>query len=130
MNRPELAEVAQSLRSHLEIIEHFIAYPPESERAMELEILARCNSLEAGLARMRAGVMAKDSGRPDTVHLPDIIRKAFGVSGAEARRLISAGGVRIDGEVVTGLDVPLSPGARLTLGTRREHVLGDRPVVA
>ena len=42
------------------------------------------------------------------VHLPVLIREAFGVSGSEARRLIAQGAVRIDGEAVDPerLDVP------------------------
>ena len=42
------------------------------------------------------------------VHLPVLLREAFGVSGSEARRLIAQGAVRIDGEPVDAdrLDLP------------------------
>ena len=42
------------------------------------------------------------------VHLPVLLREAFGVSGSEARRLLAQGAVRLDGEPVPGdrLDVP------------------------
>lgn len=39
------------------------------------------------------------------VHLPALMREAFGVSTSEARRAISQGGVRVNGEVVDSLDV-------------------------
>ncbi|MBA2349509.1 MAG: tyrosine--tRNA ligase [Solirubrobacterales bacterium] len=41
----------------------------------------------------------------DLVHLPGLVAEAFGRSRSEARRLITAGGVRIDGNQVTSLDV-------------------------
>jgi tyrosyl-tRNA synthetase len=42
------------------------------------------------------------------VHLPVLLREAFGVSGSEARRLLAQGAVRLDGEPVPRdrLDVP------------------------
>jgi tyrosyl-tRNA synthetase len=59
----------------------------------------------------------------DTVHLPALIAQAFGISSSEARRALSQGGVRIDGEVVDGgtLDLPgeLVDGRVLQLGKRR-----------
>jgi tyrosyl-tRNA synthetase len=58
-----------------------------------------------------------------TVHLPALIAQAFGISSSEARRALSQGGVRIDGEVVDGgtLDLPceLVDGRVLQLGKRR-----------
>jgi len=42
----------------------------------------------------------------DPVHLPAALAGAFGLSTSEARRLIAQGGVKLDGAVVTGLDVP------------------------
>jgi tyrosyl-tRNA synthetase len=41
----------------------------------------------------------------DPVHLPAALATAFGFSTSEARRLIAQGGVKLDGAVVTGLDV-------------------------
>jgi tyrosyl-tRNA synthetase len=42
----------------------------------------------------------------DPVHLPAVLASAFGLSTSEARRLIDQGGVKIDGAVVTELDLP------------------------
>jgi tyrosyl-tRNA synthetase len=42
----------------------------------------------------------------DPVHLPALLAAAFGLSTSEARRLIDQGGVKVDGAVVTKLDVP------------------------
>ena len=41
----------------------------------------------------------------DPVHLPAALAAAFGLSTSEARRLIAQGGVKLDGAVVTELDV-------------------------
>ena len=42
----------------------------------------------------------------DPVHVPGLLAAAFGVSRSEARRLISQGGVSLDGEAVAELDLP------------------------
>jgi tyrosyl-tRNA synthetase len=42
----------------------------------------------------------------DPVHLPAVLAEAFSLSTSDARRLISQGGVRLDGEPVTELDLP------------------------
>jgi len=59
----------------------------------------------------------------ESVHLPALIAEHFGVSRSEARRLVSQGGVRLDGEPVgeDELDLPTSrlDGAVLQLGKRR-----------
>jgi tyrosyl-tRNA synthetase len=58
----------------------------------------------------------------DPLHLPVLLVEELGVgSTSEARRLISQGGVRLDGEVVKDLDVPRSrlEGALLQAGKRR-----------
>jgi tyrosyl-tRNA synthetase len=64
----------------------------------------------------------------DPVHLPALLRDAFGVSGAEARRLMAGGGVRLNGEPLgpDELDVGRDrlPGAILQLGKRRFVRLG------
>jgi tyrosyl-tRNA synthetase len=41
----------------------------------------------------------------DPVHLPAVLAAAFGLSTSEARRLISQGGVKLNGEVVEELDI-------------------------
>jgi len=58
----------------------------------------------------------------DPLHLPVLLVEELGVgSTSEARRLISQGGVRLDGEVVKDLDLPRSrlAGALLQAGKRR-----------
>jgi tyrosyl-tRNA synthetase len=64
--------------------------------------------------------LVSDAG---VVHLPALLARAFGISTSEARRLLAAGGVRIDGEVVAAgtLDLPAAPlaGRVLQAGKRR-----------
>jgi tyrosyl-tRNA synthetase len=58
----------------------------------------------------------------DPLHLPALLVDQLGVgSTSEARRLIAQGGVRLDGEVVTELDLPRSKlaGALVQAGKRR-----------
>jgi tyrosyl-tRNA synthetase len=68
------------------------------------------------VAELRAG----PSGE---VHVPQLIASQFGTSTSEARRLISQGGVRLDGEVLAAdrLDVPADElsGRVLQVGRRR-----------
>jgi tyrosyl-tRNA synthetase len=58
-----------------------------------------------------------------TVHLPALLAHAFGISTSEARRTLSQGGVKIDGEQVVGdvLDLPTEAvdGRVVQLGKRR-----------
>ncbi len=57
----------------------------------------------------------------DPVHLPALLADAFDLSTSEARRLISQGGVKLDGDAVSKLDVPRErlAGAVLQAGKRR-----------
>jgi tyrosyl-tRNA synthetase len=59
----------------------------------------------------------------DTVHLPAVLRDAFGISASEARRLLAQGGVKLNGEVLAPdeLDVPLErlDSAIVQVGKRR-----------
>ncbi len=57
----------------------------------------------------------------DPVHLPALLAAAFGLSTSEARRLIGQGGLKLDGSVVTELDVPRAELAGVTVqaGKRR-----------
>jgi tyrosyl-tRNA synthetase len=58
----------------------------------------------------------------DPVHLPALLADGVGVgSTSEARRLLNQGAVRLNGEVVTELDVPRATlvGALLQVGKRR-----------
>ena len=63
----------------------------------------------------------------DPIHLPAVMASAFGLSTSEARRLIAQGGVRLDGETVTELDVPRAEalGKLLQAGKRRFAKLAD-----
>jgi tyrosyl-tRNA synthetase len=58
-----------------------------------------------------------------TVHLPALLARAFGISTSEARRTLSQGGVKIDGEQAAGdvLDLPTEAvdGRVVQLGKRR-----------
>jgi tyrosyl-tRNA synthetase len=57
----------------------------------------------------------------DPVHVPALLADAFGLSTSEARRLISQGGVKLDGDAVSELDLPRArlEGAVLQAGKRR-----------
>ena len=57
----------------------------------------------------------------DPVHVPSLIATVFGLSTSEARRLITQGGVRLDGETVRDLDLPRATlqDALLQAGKRR-----------
>jgi tyrosyl-tRNA synthetase len=57
----------------------------------------------------------------DPVHLPALLAEAFDLSTSEARRLIAQGGVKLDGDAVSELDVPRErlAGAILQAGKRR-----------
>jgi len=63
----------------------------------------------------------------DPIHLPAVLSDAFGLSTSDARRLIAQGGVRLDGEPVTGLDLPRATlrDAVLQAGKRRFARLRD-----
>src|SRR3954468_4819088 len=107
----------------------------ESKRALAREIVARYHGEDAAQAAeehfdrlfVERSVPDEVEEAPlppdDPVHLPALIRDHFGVSGSEARRLLSQGGVRLDGEVLNGdqLDVAAErlDGAVLQLGKRR-----------
>ena len=70
--------------------------------------------------RSRSSRFSPEDGQ---VHLPALMAEAFGLSRSEARRLLTQGGVRLDGEELDGasLDVPADAldGAVLQVGRRR-----------
>jgi tyrosyl-tRNA synthetase len=91
---------------------------------------------EAGEAHFTRVV--RERGAPDDVpehvlpaddpsHLPAVIAAAFGLSTSEARRMIAQGGVKLDGNPVTELDVPRADllGKVLQAGKRRFAKLAD-----
>jgi tyrosyl-tRNA synthetase len=57
----------------------------------------------------------------DPVHLPQLLADRFGMTRSEARRLISQGGLKVNGEVVADLDLSRETlaGALLQAGKRR-----------
>jgi len=64
----------------------------------------------------------------DPVHLPALLASAFGLSTSEARRMIAQGGVKLDGAVVSGLDIPRADlaGKVVQAGKRRfARIPGD-----
>jgi tyrosyl-tRNA synthetase len=67
--------------------------------------------------------IALAAGPDGEVHLPALISEHFGVSTSEARRLLTQGAVRLDGEVVDGARLDLVPdelrGRVLQVGKRR-----------
>ncbi len=106
----------------------------ESKRSMARAICARLHGEDAARAaeehfnrlfveqRAPEQVDELEFSAEETVHLPTLIGKAFGLSNSEGRRLIAQGGVKLDGRPVDGkLDLPagLLDGALLQVGKRR-----------
>lgn len=65
MDRHAAAQAIQSIREHAEIAATFLADPLAKDRALELELLNRCNQIEAKNALLRSRIMDR-SGRPDS----------------------------------------------------------------
>ncbi len=111
------------------------AHPNEAKRALARELVERFHSTEDGaVAEARFDSVHKhgevpedipevEVGEEDPVHLPALLSQAFGVSSSEARRLISQGGVKVEGTAVDpdALDVPAGDlrGRVIQVGKRR-----------
>lgn len=108
--------------------------PRDAKRALGRDLVGRFHGSDAAQEAERAfdrqfgeGEIPDDvpdvawSQRDGEVHLPALMREAFGVSTSEARRAISQGGVRVDGSSVQSLDVPAREidGKVLQWGKRR-----------
>jgi tyrosyl-tRNA synthetase len=110
--------------------------PRDAKRAMALALTARYHGAEAaGAAEERFDTLHVRRELPDEIeefafspgngqiHLPAVMAEAFGVSRSEARRLLTQGGVKLDGAELDGsrLDVPAEEldGAVLQVGRRR-----------
>jgi len=109
------------------------ADPMQAKLALARRIVTRSHGADAaaaaeehfarvvreGRAPERVGEHALSSDDP--VHVPALLAECFGVSTSDARRLIAQGGVRVDGRVLDGLDVPRAGlvGAVLQAGKRR-----------
>ncbi|NLT06662.1 MAG: tyrosine--tRNA ligase [Solirubrobacterales bacterium] len=108
----------------------------ESKRALARAIVERLHGAGAGTdAEAHFDRLHVERALPDeipdhpldpangTVHMPALLRDAFGVSASEARRLLAQGGVKLDGEPVAAdaLDLPADrlSGSVLQLGKRR-----------
>jgi tyrosyl-tRNA synthetase len=110
-------------------------HPNQAKRRLARVIVARFHGEEAArVAEEHFDRLFKQHELPDDipefplpdgdpVHLPAVLRDAFGVSAAEARRLLAGGGVRVNGEQLAAgdLDVPAErlEGATVQLGKRR-----------
>jgi tyrosyl-tRNA synthetase len=110
------------------------ATPRDAKRALARRIVARFWSEEAAReAEAHFDRVFVDREIPEdvpevafapadgTVHLPALVAAAFGGSRSEARRLVAQGGVKVDGEPVSALDVPPDAvdGRVLQAGKRR-----------
>jgi tyrosyl-tRNA synthetase len=107
--------------------------PLEAKLALARFIVARSHGEEAARAAeehftrvVREGQAPEDVPEAqlppgDPVHLPALMASLFGLSTSEARRLISQGAVRMDGQIASELDVPRATleGALLQAGKRR-----------
>ena len=107
--------------------------PMEAKLALARGIAERSHGAEAAAAAaehftrvVREGQApdeVADAALPqgDPVHLPALLASAFGLSTSEARRLISQGGVKLNGAAVAELDVPRADlvDATLQAGKRR-----------
>jgi tyrosyl-tRNA synthetase len=111
----------------------------EAKRALGRRIVERFHGDEAAAAaERRFDQVFKEHRAPDDIddhmvgpaaltdgriHMPTLIADAFGVSRSEARRLLGQGGVRLDGEPLSGEELDLEPerlsDAVLQLGRRR-----------
>ena len=92
--------------------------PMEAKLALARFIVTRSHGPEAAVRAERHFTRVVREGKaPDevpeavlpageTAHLPAVIRDAFGLSTSEARRLISQGGVKLDGETLRDFDLP------------------------
>jgi tyrosyl-tRNA synthetase len=77
----------------------------------------------SGLSEATSAATGEASEPPRSVHLPALLRQAFGISSSEARRTIEQGGVKLNGDPVPAgtLDVAAADvdGKVLQLGKRR-----------
>jgi tyrosyl-tRNA synthetase len=108
------------LEAKLELARFIVrrSHGDEAARAAEAHFTRVVREREAPVEVPEIRVSAKDG----TVYLPGVLVDHLGVSStSEGRRLIGQGGVRLDGDVVSELEVPASrlDGALLQAGKRR-----------
>jgi tyrosyl-tRNA synthetase len=111
------------------------ALPPvQQKRALARAIVSRFHSeAEAEAAEAHFDRLFKSHDTPEDledfdfaanggdIHVPGLLADAFGMSRSESRRLIEQGGVSLDGDALTALDLPASEldGRVLKVGKRR-----------
>ncbi|MBJ7459381.1 MAG: tyrosine--tRNA ligase [Thermoleophilaceae bacterium] len=111
------------------------ALPPvQQKRALARAIVARFHSAdEAEAAEAHFDRLFKSHDVPDDledfefaadageIHVPGLLAEAFGMSRSESRRLIEQGGVSLDGQTISALDLPATEleGRVLKVGKRR-----------
>jgi tyrosyl-tRNA synthetase len=112
--------------------------PRDAKRALARELVTEFQGAEAAAAaEQEFDRVHREGGTPDeidevqwpvgelgdTVHLPELLKRAFGVSTSDARRALGQGGVSLDGEPVAAgvLDLPAAEldGKVLKRGKRR-----------
>jgi tyrosyl-tRNA synthetase len=110
--------------------------PRDAKRALARALVERFHGADAAEQAQRAFDLVHVAHQPPeeiptvdfpadggVVHLPALVRAAFGVSTSEARRTIAGGGVRIDGTVADRASLDLGAdevdGRVLQLGKRR-----------
>jgi tyrosyl-tRNA synthetase len=105
----------------------------DAKLALARFIVARSHGAEAATAaEAHFTRVVREGGAPeevseatlpagDPLHLPALLAAAFGLSTSDARRMIGQGGVKLDGTVVTELDVPRAElaGSVVQAGKRR-----------
>jgi tyrosyl-tRNA synthetase len=113
--------------------------PMEAKLALARWIVTRSHGAEAaGKAEAHFTRVVRQGGAPEdipeyplpsgeVVHLPAVLSAAFGISTSEARRMIGQGGVKLDGEPISELDVNRARlvGALVQAGKRRFVRLTD-----
>jgi tyrosyl-tRNA synthetase len=117
------------------------ADPRDAKRHMARTLTARYHGEEAAeAAQERFDTLHVRRELPDEidefafssenaqVHLPALMAEVFGLSRSEARRLLGQGGVKLDGEELSELDVPADQldGVVLQVGKRRFKRLRKR----
>ncbi len=110
------------------------ASPRDAKRALARVLVARFHGrkaaagAEARFDRVHVGHQAPEdvpelvvSPLDGVLHVPALLADAFGVSRSQARRLLAQGGVRLDGEPLADLDLPVAglDGTVLQIGRRQ-----------
>ena len=106
--------------------------PRDAKRWLARAIVARFHGEEAArAAEAQFDRVHIEHGVPDEIetltlpagpaHLPAVLAEGFGLSRSEARRLLAGGGVKVDGEALSELDVDASQlaGRVVQVGKRR-----------